>query len=77
MGRRTERLKDEVISRYKLLRAVHVCYFGNVEHSVDANFTKEFFYVCGDIIEGRPLDFDRLRYLSEDRLQQCLKEDRQ
>ena len=76
MGRRSERLKDEIITRYKLLRAVHICYFGNVGHEVDDTFAKEFFYVCGDIMEGRPLDFDRLQYLTEERLQHCLKEDR-
>lgn len=75
MSRRTDKLKDELIQRYKLLRAVRVCYYNLL--GTDASlFGSEFFFVAGDIMEGRPLDYTRLRHLNADDVQRYLKEDR-
>jgi hypothetical protein len=39
-------------------------------------FGQEFFFVAGDIMEGKPIDYTQLRYLKEDRVVMYLKEDR-
>lgn len=75
MSRRTEKLKDELITRYKLLRAVRVCYYNLLGVDVSA-FGQEFFFVAGDIMEGKPIDYTQLRYLKEENVRMYLKEDR-
>lgn len=75
MSRRTDKLKDELIARYKLLRAVRVCYYNLLDVDVSV-FGQEFFFVAGDIMEGKPIDYTQLRYLKEDRVVMYLKEDR-
>lgn len=75
MSRRTEKLKDELIARYKLLRAVRVCYYNLLGVDVSV-FAQEFFFVTGDIMEGRPIDYTQLRYLKREAVEQYLKEDR-
>ena len=75
MSRRTDKLKDELIQRYKLLRAVRVCYYNLLGIDVSL-FGQEFFFVAGDIMEGKPLDFTQLRYLKAEDVQSYLKEDR-
>ena len=75
MSQRTDKLKAEVIQRYKLLRAVRICYY--TLSGVDVSqFASEFFFVAGDIMEGKPLDYSQLRFLSQDVVQRFLKEDR-
>ena len=75
MSRRTEKLKDELIQRYKLLRAVRVCYYNLLGVDVSV-FGQEFFFVAGDIMEGKPIDYTQLRYLKEENVRMYLKEDR-
>lgn len=75
MSRRTDKLKDELIARYKLLRAVRVCYYNLLGVDV-SEFSPEFFFVAGDIMEGKPIDYTQLRYLREENVTQYLKEDR-
>ena len=75
MSRRTDKLKDELIARYKLLRAVRVCYYNLLDVDVSV-FSQEFFFVAGDIMEGKPIDYTQLRYLKEARVLTYLKEDR-
>lgn len=75
MSRRTEKLKDELITRYKLLRAVRVCYYNLLGVDV-SEFGQEFFFVAGDIMEGKPIDYTQLRYLKEQDVLAYLKEDR-
>ena len=75
MSRRTEKVKDELISRYKLLRAVRVCYYQLLGVDVSV-FAQEFFFVAGDIMEGKPIDYTQLRYLKQEAVEAYLKEDR-
>ena len=75
MSRRTDKLKDELITRYKLLRAVRVCYYNLLGVDVSI-FAQEFFFVAGDIMEGKPIDFTQLRYLKREAVETYLKEDR-
>lgn len=75
MSRRTDKLKDELIQRYKLLRAVRVCYYNLLGVDVSV-FGQEFFFVAGDIMEGKPIDYTQLRYLRREAVEIYLKEDR-
>jgi hypothetical protein len=75
VSRRTEKLKTELIARYKLLRAVRVCYYNLLGVDVSV-FAQEFFFVAGDIMEGKPIDYTQLRYLNREMVEQYLKEDR-
>jgi len=75
VSRRTDKLKDELIARYKLLRAVRVCYYNLLDVDVSV-FSQEFFFVAGDIMEGKPIDYTQLRYLKKERVLTYLKEDR-
>jgi hypothetical protein len=75
VSRRTDKLKDELIKRYKLLRAVRVCYYNLLGADVSA-FGQEFFFVAGDIMEGKPIDYTQLRYLKLEAVTAYLKEDR-
>lgn len=75
MSRRTDKLKDELIARYKLLRAVRVCYYNLLGVDVSV-FGQEFFFVAGDIMEGKPIDYTQLRYLRKEAVDAYLKEDR-
>jgi hypothetical protein len=75
VSRRTDKLKDELVARYKLLRAVRVCYYNLLDADVSA-FGQEFFFVAGDIMEGKSIDYTQLRYLRQDDVESYLKEDR-
>jgi hypothetical protein len=75
VSRRTDKLKDELIQRYKLLRAVRVCYYNLLGVDVSL-FGQEFFFVAGDIMEGKPIDYTQLRYLRREAVEMYLKEDR-
>jgi hypothetical protein len=41
-----------------------------------SSFAQEFFFVAGDIMEGKPIDYTQLRYLNRKLVEQYLKEDR-
>ena len=75
MSRRTDKLKDELIARYKLLRAVRVCYYNLLGVDV-STFSQEFFFVTGDIMEGKPIEYTQLRYLRREMVESYMKEDR-
>ncbi|MBU1891257.1 hypothetical protein KJ782_07305 [Patescibacteria group bacterium] len=75
MSRRTDKLTNELIQRYRLLKAVHVCYYNRLD--VDVFFLgREFFSVTGDIMEGKPINYAQLQYLDEKQVEAYLKEDR-
>jgi len=74
-SKRKERLTRELIDRYKLIRAVHTCYYTQLDKEVSA-FASEFYYLIGDIIEGRTIDESQLRYLDMRRVEEFLKENR-
>lgn len=65
----------EVVDRYKFIRALHTCYYTRLDVDVQA-FATEFFFVVGDVLEGKPIDETRLRYLDLNRVYEFLKEDR-
>lgn len=75
MSGRPSKLAREIIERYKLIRAVHTCYYTQLE-TEPTLFSTEFFYLVGDILEGRPVDESTLRFISMDRVREFLKEDR-
>lgn len=75
MSRRTAKLQNELLARYKLLRAVRVCYYNMLGVDV-RQFAQEFFFVAGDIMEGKPIDYTQLRYLKRVDVERYLKEDR-
>lgn len=75
MSVRTDKVRNELVKKYKLLRAVHVCYYGLLNTPV-STFAEEFFVVSGYILDGRSIPYGELTYLKEDRVLEYLKEDR-
>lgn len=75
MSTRKDKLLRELLDRYKLIRAIHTCYYTQLNCEVE-RFSPEFFYVIGDVIEGKPIDESTLRYLDMDRVREFLKEDK-
>jgi hypothetical protein len=72
--RHKDRVQNEIVERYRLIRAIHTCYY--TELSVDVgDFATEFFYLAGDIIEGKPIDESRLRFVNMERVNQYLREE--
>jgi hypothetical protein len=74
VSRRTEKLKVEVMARYKWVRALHVCYYTSEVPIED--FSQEFFFAIGSILESGDLDFSKLRFITRERVEQFLKDDR-
>lgn len=75
MSRRTAKVQNELLVRYKLLRAIRICYY-NLLNADFADVAREFFFVTGDIMEGKPIEYDQLRYLKKEAVDQYLKEER-
>lgn len=73
--RRSVKVTRELLERYRLIRALHTCYYTQLTANV-GEFSTEFFYLVGDILEGKPIDERVLRYVRMDRVREFLKEDR-
>ena len=73
--RRPVKVTRELLGRYKLIRAIHTCYYTQLDANV-AEFSTEFFYLVGDILEGKPVDESTLRYIDMGRVREFLKEDK-
>lgn len=73
--RRPAKITREILERYKLVRAVHTCYYTQLDARVE-EFSTEFFYLVGDILEGKPIDESTLRYINMQRVREFLKEDK-
>jgi len=71
---RTEKVKSEVQSRYKMVRALHVCYYTSGKPIEE--FSHEFFFAIGTLLEGGSLDYSKLRCVTRERVEQFLKEDK-
>jgi hypothetical protein len=72
--RHKDKILREIVERYRLIRAIHTCYYTAI--SVDVGeFATEFFYLVGDIIEGKPIDESRLRFVDMERVNQYLREE--
>ena len=75
MSNKPTRLALEIVERYRMIRALHTCYYTQLGSKVQ-EFSNEFFFLVGDVIEGKPLDESRLRHIDMDRVREFLKEDR-
>ena len=75
MAKKPAKVAREIVDRYRLIRALHTCYYTQLGAKVD-QFATEFFFLVGDVIEGKSIDADRLRFLDMDRVNEFLKEDR-
>lgn len=69
------RVAREIVDRYRLIRALHTCYYTQLDAEV-SQFSTEFFFLVGDVIEGKSIDVSRLRYIDMNRVNEFLKEDR-
>ena len=67
------KVTTDILQRYRLIRAVYRTYYTTLDVPVQALAT-EFFYVVGDILEGKTLDESRLRHLDLEQVQKVLKE---
>jgi hypothetical protein len=65
----------ELVERYKIIRALHVCYYTQLDADV-SQFATEFFYLVGDVIEGTPIDESSLKCIDMNRVRSFLKEDK-
>lgn len=72
--RLTDKVRQEIINRYRLIRAIHTCYYTCMTTSI-GELSTEFFYLVGDVLEGKPIDESKLRYVDMDRVRDFLKED--
>lgn len=75
MGNRPAKVSYEIIERYRLVRAFHTCYYTQLGAPI-SEFAQEFFFVVGDILEGKPIDKSALRYIDCDRVSDFLREDK-
>jgi len=75
MSKRRDRIAQEIVDRYKLIRAAHVSLYTRVDVDV-ATFAPEFFYLVNDILEGKPIDESCLRFVNMDRVREFLREDK-
>lgn len=73
--RRNDRVIIDLLSRYRAINALHVAYYNRLAES-PAELAHEFFYVVGDILEGKPLDALTTRLVDKERVQEFLSEDR-
>lgn len=65
----------ELVERYRFIRALHTCYYNLLGADV-TGFASEFFFLVGDVIEGKPIDEAALRFINMDRVREFLKEDK-
>ena len=57
--RKHHEVAREIVDRYRLIEALHTCYFTQLSVPV-AELSPEFFYAVGDILEGKQLDGSRI-----------------
>ena len=74
MSRRTEKIKDELVQRYRLVRALQVCYY--TSGAPIAQFSSEFFFAVGSVLENGNVDYSKLRLVTQEKVEQFLKEDK-
>jgi hypothetical protein len=72
--RQREKVVNDILERYRLICAIHTCYYTQLQVNAQ-DFGAEFFFLVGDIIEGKPIDRDSLRFIDMARVEQYLKED--
>jgi hypothetical protein len=72
---RHHRLAQEIVDRYQLIRALHTCYYTQLGADVQ-QFSTEFFFLVGDIIEGKTIDESNLHFIDMDRVRQFIQEER-
>ncbi|RKX63417.1 MAG: hypothetical protein DRP42_07645 [Tenericutes bacterium] len=72
--KKPNKINKEIISRYKLIRAIHTCCFTRMDLRVE-DFAKEYFYIVGDIFEGRLIDESNLRTIDMTRVREFLAEE--
>jgi len=75
MSKRRDRLVQEIVERYKLIRAIHTCVYTRVGVDIQ-QVAPEFFFLVNDILEGKPIDVSCLRFVDMERVYEFLKEDR-
>lgn len=75
MNKRRDRLMQELIQRYKFIRAVHTCIYTRLDVDIQDAAT-EFFYIVNDILEGKVIDESCLRFVDMVRVHDFLKEDK-
>ena len=63
----------DILNRYSLIRAVYRAYYTSLDVPAQ-DVATEFFFVVGDILEGKPLGATRLRYLDLEVVKKILKE---
>ena len=69
------RLALELVERYRFIRALHTCYYNQLDVEV-TSFASEFFFLVGDVVEGKPIDEAALRFIDMDRVREFLREDK-
>lgn len=62
-----------LLERYKLIRAAHTCYYAQVDCDI-STISPEFFFLVGDILEGKPLDKTHVRCVDLQRIKNFLKD---
>ena len=72
-GRHRNRVLTELVERYRLIEALHTCYFTQLERPV-GELSTEFFYAVGDILEGKQLDGTRCPSLDLERVRAFSRE---
>lgn len=75
MSSRSDKLTREIIGRYKRIRAIHTCYYTQLDLDI-AKVAPEFFFLVNDVLEGKPIDETRLRHIDMRRVEEFLKEDK-
>lgn len=75
MSKRKDRIVQEIVERYKLIRAAHVTLYTQVDVDV-STFAPEFFYLVNDVLEGKPIDESCLRFVNMERVHEFLREDK-
>jgi hypothetical protein len=79
-GKTSERrLPDKVIyellQRYRRINALHACCYNRLDVDVQEIAT-EFFFLVGDILEGKPFRQNDLKYIDLARVEAFLRENR-
>lgn len=75
MSSRRDKVTREIIERYKLIRAIHTCYYTQLDRDIP-QVAPEFFYLVNDVLEGKNIDESCLRHLDMRRVEEFLKEDK-
>jgi len=68
-----DKLTHELIQRYRLINAVHACCYNRLDVDVQ-EIAIEFFFLIGDVLEGKPLRRTGLKYIDLARVETFLRE---